>query len=224
MIDRRGNVDPAILQLHGADIAAMLHAHEHLAAAKIDRARRQDRTEADAARARDAPRHAGMRIERSTGESIGHDADGRAQRPLDTIAEGTHHTIDVDGCRSPVHDIDASIGGSTGEPGVEGAAREGDAGVTVDPHRRPARFEPDTSQARCIVEDAFEAHVGEHGNASRRNAAAADLLPREVSTFKKRDPRAGVGSGDRRKASCGPRTDHDDLDGAVAAVARSIIA
>lgn len=211
MVDRRGNVDPAILQFHGADIAAMLHAHEHLAAAKIDRARRQDRTEADATRPRDAPRHAGMGIERSTGESIGHDAGGRAQRPLDAIAEGTNHTITADGRRSPVQDIDASIGSSTGEPGVEGAAREGDARVAVDPNRRPARFEPDTAQARCIVENAFEAHAGKHGEATRCDAAAAHLFPREVSTFKKRDARTGLGRGDRRNATRRPRADHDDL-------------
>ena len=80
MIDGRRNIDPAVFQLHGTDIAAMLHAHEHLTAAKVDRARRQHRTEADAARARHAPRHAGMRIERSTSQTIGHDAGGRVQR------------------------------------------------------------------------------------------------------------------------------------------------
>jgi hypothetical protein len=33
----------------------------------------------------------------------------------------THHTIDADGRRSPVQDIDASIGGSTRQPCIEGA-------------------------------------------------------------------------------------------------------
>ena len=36
MIDGGSDIDPAILQMHGTDVAAGLDAHEHLAAAKID--------------------------------------------------------------------------------------------------------------------------------------------------------------------------------------------
>ena len=86
MIDGRGDIDPAIFQMHGTDVAAGLDAHEHLAAAKIDRARREDGTEADATGAGHSPRHPGVFIERAPGETVGHDARCRTERPRSPIA------------------------------------------------------------------------------------------------------------------------------------------